>query len=333
LNKTIWILSDGKAGHLSQTRGLATALQVRITAAIREVDLSGKGFLGKLGVIWKQKAEISRLRLKTTPCQGDRRSEGVGEPAFIIAAGHGMHMPLLLAGLLFRKAKTVLCMKPSLPMRWFDFCVVPRHDLKPALLAHPPAHVIPTLGALHGVHPHPERPKMYTLILIGGPSKEYGWNEVELIEQLTAVSSWQFVVDHQQAESSFLLTTSRRTPAGFVDAVRLACPQIEVVPVEETPRGWVAEKLASSREVWVTRDSVSMIYEALGSGAPVGLFKMPLLSQGKITRVMRGIHLLEQEGWVTPFDLWKQKRVLKSKGALVEVDRVAEIIASRMCSQ
>jgi len=337
LNKTIWILSDGKAGHLSQTRGLAAALQARIPAIIREVDLSNKGFLEKLEVVWRQKAEIR--------C---RRSEGVGEPAFIIAAGHGLHVPLLFAGLLFRKAKTVLCMKPSLPMRWFDFCVVPRHDLKPVLLAHPPAHVIPTVGALHGIHPHPERPKMNTLILIGGPSKEYGWDEAKLLEQLSAVSCWQLPEDggqpssprlrrpektEERTEAQFLLTTSRRTPADFVDTVRLACPQIEVVPVEETPRGWVAEKLASSRAVWVTRDSVSMIYEALGCGAPVGLISMPLLKQGKMTRVMRGIQLLEQEGWVTPFELWKLKRVLKSKGALVEVDRVAEIIASAQYSQ
>jgi mitochondrial fission protein ELM1 len=312
LNKTIWILSDGKAGHLSQTRGLAAALQARFTATIRELDLSGKDFWGKLSAVWKEGSGF--------------RAQGSGAPGFIIAAGHGMHVPLLLAGLLLRKSRTVLCMKPSLPMRWFDFCIVPRHDLRPSLLAHPPAHLIPTVGALHGIHPHPERPKTHTLILIGGPSKEYGWDMEALLEQLSAVSSWQYSVDSQQAESNYLLTTSRRTPPDFIDAVRLACPQIEVVPVEETPRGWVAEKLASSRAVWVTRDSVSMIYEALGCGAPVGLISMPRLNAGKMTRVMRGIHLLEQEGWVTPFELWKQKRVLQSKGALVEVDRVAEML-------
>jgi len=336
LSKRIWILSDGKAGHLSQTRGLAAAFQARSTATIREVDLSNKGFLEKLGVVWKQGSEI-----------GDQRSEGSdtaaekGQPDFIIAAGHGMHLPLLLAGLLFRTAKTVLCMKPSLPMRWFDFCIVPRHDLRPSLLAHPPAHVIPTIGALHGIHPHPERPKMHTLILIGGPSKEYGWDEAQLLEQLSAVSCWQLSGDggqtlssrlrrpemtEERTEAQFLLTTSRRTPPGFVDTVRSACPQIEVVPVEETPRGWVAEKLAASWAVWVTQDSVSMIYESLGCGAPVGLLSMPLLKSGKMTRVMRGMQMLEQEGWVTPFALWKQKRVLASKGSLVEVDRVAELI-------
>ena len=359
MNQNILILSDGKAGHLSQTRGLASALQLRIGGTIQELDLSGRGFFGKLRAVWGQKSEISRLRLKATPCQGDRRSllrqgfhlrgygyggqdggqaEVGGKPAFIIAAGHGMHVPLLLAGLLFRRAKTVLCMKPSLPMSWFDFCVVPRHDLTPALLSHPPAYLIPTLGALHGVHPQPERPKKHTLILLGGPSKEFGWKAEQLLEQLRAVirgvrsqpPSPIGLRRPGRAESgeNFLLTTSRRTPAGFVDVLRRTCPQIKVVPVEETPRGWVAENLASSEAVWVTRDSVSMIYEALGSGAPVGLLNMPSLSLegAKKSRVARGIEMLEQEGWVTSFDLWKQNGVMKSKGALVEVDRVAEIL-------
>ena len=330
MERLIWILSDGKAGHLSQTRGLAGALVARMGGQIREIDLAGKSFWGKLREIWKlgaaSFAKASTSARATADKTAARGGGGQGEPDFIIAAGHGTHLPLLLSGCLFKRAKTVVCMKPSLPMSWFDCSVVPRHDLTSDLLAKPPAHVIPTLGALHGVKPSPERPKTHTLILIGGPSKEYGWDEQQVIEQLEAVSSWQLAVGSQQAETKFLLTTSRRTPAGFVDSLRKACPAIEVVPAEETPRGWVAEKLQCAKAVWVTRDSVSMIYEALGSGAPVGLLAMrPLKAPGaSSSRVGKGIEMLETDGWVTPFDVWKQTTVLKSRGALVEVDRVAE---------
>ena len=277
--------------------------------------------MGKLRAVWEEKSKIENKKLKIL----DSTVENC-QPDFIIAAGHGTHLPLLLSGWLFKKAKTIVCMKPSLPMSWFDFCIVPRHDLTPAVLANPPPHIIPTFGALHGVHPSPESPKSYILILIGGPSKEYGWDGTQVIEQLKAVSSGQWAVGRQQSEAQFLLTTSRRTPAGFVDTLRKECPSIDVVPVEETPRGWVAEKLAGATAVWVTRDSVSMIYEALGSGAPVGLLNMPslLLDGKKKSRVARGIEMLVEEGWVTPFDLWKTAGVLQSKGALVEVDRVAE---------
>jgi glycosyltransferase involved in cell wall biosynthesis/mitochondrial fission protein ELM1 len=313
LKPIIWILSDNKAGHLSQTRGLAAALAARLGGCVQEVALADKGFWGKLGAVMQAKKA----------CEG-------GTPDFILAAGHGTHIPLLFCGSLFPKAKTVVCMKPSLPMRWFDFCIVPRHDLTPEPLASPPAYLIPTIGALHGVRPSPEAPKRHTLILIGGPSKEYGWDEQQVIEQLkTVVQSVGFRVQGSGEEDTqkFLLTTSRRTPAGFVEALRKACPAIEVVPVEETPRGWVATQLAAARAVWVTRDSVSMIYEALGSGAPVGLLEMVPLEAGKMTRVMRGIQMLVDDGWATPFADWKQAGFLKSKGALVEVDRVATILA------
>lgn len=327
MERLIWILSDGKAGHLSQTRGLAGALVARRGGQIREIDLAGKSFWGKLREIWKQGAEVRDQRSEVR-AQGSEDTEEV-TPGFIIAAGHGTHLPLLLSGCLFKRAKTVVCMKPSLPMSWFDCSVVPRHDLTSDVLAKPPAHIIPTLGALHGVKPSPERPKTHTLILIGGPSKEYGWDERQMIEQLnTVVQSAGFRVQGSEegTQQKFLLTTSRRTPAGFVDVLRRECPAIDVVPVEETARGWVAEKLRCAKGVWVTRDSVSMIYEALGSGSPVGLLNMPSLQPDgkKKSRVAKGIEMLEADGWVTPFDVWKQTNVLKSRGALVEVDRVAE---------
>jgi mitochondrial fission protein ELM1 len=103
--------------------------------------------------------------------QGAEDSEE-GAPDFVIAAGHGTHLPLLLCGWLYKNAKTIVCMKPSFPAEWFDFCIVPRHDLTPDVLDHPPAHIIPTLGALHGVHPSPASPKTFMLMLIGGPSKD-----------------------------------------------------------------------------------------------------------------------------------------------------------------
>ena len=339
MSKHIWILSDGKAGQLSQTRGLAMALIKRRGGQIREIDLAEKGFFGKLRAIWEEKSGVrnqgSGFRVQP-PSPRLRRPGGSedaeeGSPDYIIAAGHGTHLPLLLCGWLYKKAKTVLCMKPSFPMRWFDYCILPRHDLSPEVLANPPVYIIPTLGALHGVQPSPESPKTHTLILIGGPSKEYGWDGKQVIEQLkTVVQSAGFRVQGSVGgtHQNFLLTTSRRTPVGFVDTLRKECPSIEVVPVEETPRGWVAEKLAGATAVWVTRDSVSMIYEALGTGAPVGLLNMPtLLPDGKKrSRVAKGIAMLEDDGWVTPFDTWKETGILKSKGALGEVDRVANVL-------
>jgi len=300
----VWVLSDGKAGHVSQTRGLAVALLEGCKDdGIVEVDVLKQGFR----TVW-------RAWRKGEP------------PALILAAGHKTHIPLLFAGLLMRKARTVVCMKPSLPMGWFDVCVVPRHDV-----AKVSRHVITTVGALNGIRPHPEKAKDRGVILIGGPSKEYGWDEEALLKQLVrlagtlALQSNVVECERPREPLRWVLTTSRRTPSGFVKRVP---PGIDVVPVEETPRGWVAEQLMHAHTAWVTRDSVSMIYESLSSGAAVGLLDMPLIAP-KMSRVRHGIAMLGEEGRVTSFAEWERTGKLKTAEPLVEVDRVAALIKER----
>ncbi|MCL1856655.1 MAG: mitochondrial fission ELM1 family protein [Kiritimatiellaeota bacterium] len=321
----IWILSDGKAGHASQTRGLAGALLEGVKAGrteggeddgIVEVDVSRHG----LCAVWRAWRHLAA-------------------PTLILATGHRTHCPLLLAGLLMRKARTVVCMKPTLPMAWFDLCIVPRHDFKDA--GKVPKNVIVTIGALNGIRPRPEAAKDRGLILIGGPSKEYGWDEDALLRQLARfVDGWADPAPTQEpppAPTRWVLTTSRRTPPGLCERV----PQgIEVVPVEQTPRGWVAEQLMHAHTAWVTRDSVSMIYESLGSGAAVGLLDVPLVhqglgvrGQGLVSRVQRGIAMLEEDGRVTSFSEWERTGKLKTSEPLVETDRVASLIQERYCAE
>jgi mitochondrial fission protein ELM1 len=65
------------------------------------------------------------------------------------------------------------------------------------------------------------------------------------------------------------LTTSRRTPEATAQAlVALRRVGVEVIPLEKTDAGWVIDAITVSSQVWVTEDSVSMIYEALTSGRP-----------------------------------------------------------------
>jgi uncharacterized protein len=46
----------------------------------------------------------------------------------------------------------VVLMKPSLPRRWFDLCILPQHD---GIAAD--AHTLVTEGALNRVRPAPDR--------------------------------------------------------------------------------------------------------------------------------------------------------------------------------
>lgn len=99
---------------------------------------------------------------------------------------------------------------------------------------------------------------------------------------------------------TWTLTTSRRTPpeteAALVD---LDLPNLKVEPVAQTPRGWVGDRLNECGLVWVSEDSVSMVYEALTAGAKVGLLEVP--AKGNGSRVACGVAELEQAGRVSRF--------------------------------
>lgn len=304
----IYIISDGKKGHLSQTRGLAQALITQAEAlrpgsahSCHEIDVSHMNLLSKLTYKGKEL--------------------NYPKPDLILCAGHGTHLAAL------RLAHSMgclcmVCMKPSLPMRCFSLCIAPQHDF--AENAPHQERVFLTNGALNAITPHPEVEKKETLLLIGGPSKEFGWDDEHLLTQLSTIARYN--------TGHMVLTTSRRTPADFVRAISIACPNIRVEPVDQTGPTWVADHLACAREVWATQDSVSMVYEALSSGAPVGIIEMPTHPKriGKApSRVARGLMKLVAEGYVSTFTQWLTTHELKPGPPLNEAVRAAEFILNR----
>lgn len=302
----IYIISDGKKGHLSQTRGLAEALLERARQArpnmqhsCHEVPISGKTWLAKL--FYKGK-ELDLPR-----------------PNLILCAGHSTHLAALSLARHLR-CLCMVCMRPSLPTRFFDLCIMPRHDVPEGGVPSPRTFL--TNGAINCIKPRPDVEKKETLVLIGGPSKEFKWEAEHVLNQLTAIA--------RQSSRSIILTTSRRTPADFVQDVTAACPNIRVEPVDQTGPTWVADHLATAHEVWVTQDSVSMVYEALSSGAPVGIIEM--LRKGdphkdKPSRVVRGLNMLIADGGATTFTEWAKSNELPTpKTTLNEAGRAADYI-------
>ena len=90
------------------------------------------------------------------------------------------------------------------------------------------------------------------------------------------------------------------------------------------PPGWLADTLAVTESVWVTEDSVSMVYEALTAGCCVGLLKLPAATEG---RVMRGVQRLVSEGVVTRFDDWYSgQHALGKPPVFNEAQRVAVLV-------
>jgi len=288
----ILIVSDGKAGHQNQSLGLAEAL-VRL----------------RPGLSIRQMAPMSRFQAVIAMVSGHHSSSS-DKPLLIIGAGHGTHLTLLALKRCWRVPVIVL-MKPSLPLLLFDLCLTPEHDQPPKR-----RNVIVTRGALNRVRPGTKEAGT-GLILIGGPSKNSGWDEQHLLEQLRDLV--------KRSSCYWALTTSRRTPASTVGKLQ-SLEGIEVFPAEETEPGWLPEKLAAAEQCWVTEDSVSMIYEALSAGCSVGLLPVPWRRKG---RLLRGVDALKKQGLLTPFDHWSGQSLPASQQNFNEAERCAEMIIDR----
>ena len=283
---TVWCVTDNKPGHLSQLRGLVRALSQRRELAVQWIDYR------------------DRIRRRTAP--------GGGRPDLIIAAGHSTHLPALSLKRRFG-GKLVAIMKPSLPRWLFDLCIIPEHDG-----VRPSRRVVTTLGALNDIEPAPDPQRNQGLILVGGNARHYQWSDARMIEQLHELE--RALPGHR-----WTLTTSRRTPASFVEsAAGLQDDHFAVIPFEQTDREWLLGMYRDCGVIWVTEDSASMVYEALSAGAQVGVLSVPRRGEG---RVSRGLDQLCASGRVTTLDQVKSLGTMPPAGApLSEAARVAEYL-------
>ena len=317
-NLIIWRFTDGKPGHEKQTLGLAHALLRIRPGACHDLPAPARGT-----ALW----QWMRGRFPS----GDGLPPDLPAPDILLAAGHATHFAVLAArralggnfgGNFSAKSsdkfsgKVVVLMRPSLPLGLFDLCVIPEHD-------NPPVrdNVVAIRGVLNDVQTSTTSAPEHGLMLIGGLSSHYGWDDavvsgaVETIARSTPRVTWQ-------------LTTSRRTPATFLAALPRPLPDnLKLMPHDRTGPGWLEHALAGAGQVWVTEDSVSMLYEALTAGAGVGLLRLPA---SRASRVGRGVEKLIVEGWVTPIDTWRPGQPLTPPGqAFNEAERVAGLIVEK----
>ncbi|MCG3202940.1 MAG: hypothetical protein NFCOHLIN_02826 [Gammaproteobacteria bacterium] len=291
----LWRFSDGRQGHDNQSLGLADALARRVALQLYTLGVPSGGALVR-ALLTKRYAPGAALP----------------RPTLLIGAGRATHWPMLAA----RRAcggRVVVLMKPSLPRRWFNLCVIPEHDALP-----PGDGVILTRGALNRVVRSMTPDAGRGLILIGGESPHYRWNDAGVLRQLTDVVGRCPAIAWQIADS-------RRTPATMQEALRaLRLRNAEFTHHEDVAGDWLRETLSRAATVWVTQDSVSMLYEALTAGAAVGLLELP--ARGR-SRVDRGLAPLIERGDVRRYSQWRVDRKLHpARTPLDEASRCAEWI-------
>jgi mitochondrial fission protein ELM1 len=292
------VLGDGKPGHENQSLGLAEALGRLRACDVRRLPLGGISR-------WMRVSRAMKL------------ASAWPKPDLLLGAGHATHWTLFrLASKL--RARSVVLMKPSLPVGWFDLCIAPAHDFPGT---RPPENVVTTMGAMNRVPFDPEARRSGGVMLVGGPSASHGWDEEGMLARLEDV-----VAD--AAPGYWRLTTSRRTPAGMLARLRERLSAVEVWSCEDTGPDWVPARLGEVAEAWVTADSVSMVYEALSSGARVGLLPVP--EKIPDSRVLRGLADLLDRGFLTGYETWRAGRTLAAPPhVLREADRCAALVLER----
>ncbi len=213
-----------------------------------------------------------------------------------------------------RGGHTIVIMKPTLPTRWFDLCFIPEHD-------HPPdqKNIKTTRGAINTIVPSPVRDPDTGLILIGGPSRHYHWDENRLLLQLLHIT--------ERSSMRWDVTDSPRTPDSTRERLsKTVSHNLVFTPYNKTQPGWVGTHLHTCGQVWVTEDSVSMLYEALSSGSAVGLLDMP--ARKNSDRIANATRHLAEEGLITTYENWASTGALKPPAApLYEAARCARIVA------
>jgi mitochondrial fission protein ELM1 len=169
----------------------------------------------------------------------------------------------------------------------------------------------------HGEGQHSDR----GLILVGGiDTKSHVWQSAAIIDMIR-------IIVEKQPEIKWTVSSSPRTPeetSQNLTEMAETMQNFNFFRSENTPAGWVEEQYIQNRNVWVTADSVSMVYEALTAGCSVGVLPVEWLRQDN--KFLRSLRILSENSQIVDFHDWQQ-------GAPMPILRDKLFNESRRCAE
>ncbi|MBM9519062.1 mitochondrial fission ELM1 family protein [Desulforhopalus vacuolatus] len=295
---------DGRPGHGKQTLGIVAALRRRC-----EVELTS------LKVECDAVSQLKDLVALFLP-RLSRRWQSIPGADLILCTGGKTHLTALTLGRRFA-VPVCTCMTPGHGFRHlFSLCFIPVHDRVP-----PAENIISTLGAPVSCVDRGRHEEGKGLICIGGLNPWLEWDEAQLLSQLGEVL---------KGEGHWVVTNSPRTPESTSEAVVRLCGKygVQFFYWKETEQGWIERQYDLASEVWLTSDSISMLYEALSSGCRVNIFSIRWKDpQGKHAYNEK---MLKESGYVRTFADWcKGEPHSADLAVLNEAQRCADIILEK----
>jgi hypothetical protein len=202
----------------------------------------------------------------------------------------------------------------------FDLLFIPQHDNVTAR-----ENIIMTIGPPNTCEDQGRHEEQRVLVLIGGvDSKSHVWNSTEIVNLIRQLLE-------SAPQRTYIVSTSPRTPAVTENEISSLCCKygnVDFFKYENTKPGWVEEEYNRCRYVWVTGDSISMVYEALTSGCKVGI--LPVNWKNPESKIPRSIKYLHDNGRVLSLQSYLQGRMdWKDSQSLNEAERCAAAIIER----
>ncbi len=302
-------LLDGRPGHEKQTMGIIQELQAKVPVRLRRIKVAPVSLLSAL-------SQTCRLFLIGNGA-GNREVEGAD---LLLGTGNSTHLPMLL----YKKKygiPALCCMSPAAHLRkGFDLCFVPEHDgLKEE------HNIMLTVGAPNNCQDKGGHKENCGLVLLGGTDpKSHYWDDRQVAMMVEKIVG-------DESGMHWTISTSPRTPDKTVSLVKQlseGSDTIRFFDYRDTRPGWIEEQYDKNKVVWVTADSISMIYEALTAGCRVGI--LPMQWKNQRGKFKRNEDILLQKKLVTSFSSWqKGEKVLQDHRTLNEAGRCAERILEK----
>jgi len=306
----ILCLLDGKPGHEKQTFGIIRALGEKFPIKVTEIKVTHHS-------LWHSFWKMICLNMPFYRFQGQE----ITDPDLLICTGSGTHLQTLL----YKKKYTipaVTCMAPDFIFRSrFDLCFVPVHDgFKQR------ENIVTTVGPPNCSINRNNHKEKNGLILLGGiDQRSHRWNSLKIAEKIDKIIE-------RECETEWMISSSPRTPEDMIlrlEKMSSHNPRVSFYNYKNTPHGWLEEQYDKSAVVWVTADSVSMVYEALTAGCKVGV--IPVDWNKKVNKFKKSVAFLADNGFILSYDTWvEQKGDWSEHEILNEAQRCADIIMRRL---
>lgn len=287
--RTVWIITPGEPGFESQARGLAEALEA--TPVFKRVR-ARRPWTWIPGRFWRD--PFSALT-----ADSDRFAPPW--PDLVISCGRAA-APVALAIKHANGGRTrVLHIQdPRMPLAGFDLVVAPRHD------GIAGDNVITTIGAVHPVttaklaaaaerwrNAFAKLPRPLLGVLIGGNNGRY-----TLDEAVTGKIADGLVHLAKQHGAGLVVTPSRRTGAANEALLRQRLADLPAIVWDGRGDNPYLGILGLADAIVVTEDSVSMTSEAIATGKPVYVARLP----GRSRRQQQFHEDLMRAGYTRPFN-------------------------------